>query len=612
LSNISSFSPDFSYDVGLLTEPLLGLTLSDHLDLIAHADPERDCLISCLEGAQLSYADFRNETEVLARALMAQGINRGDRVGIWSTNNYRWLAVLYATARVGAILVNINPAYRSHELAYVLNQSGVKLLFTIGGSRGVSYLDTLETLTPLVGNGGCGKGNSDNGDSDNGNSDQRDSGSPALSNGRSDTAIESSVPALKQVVLLPSVDIGEPCEAEATGAVITYDDFLLLSSDVPIQDLLVRSRSVQFDDPVNIQYTSGTTGFPKGVTLSHHNLLNNGLCAARAMDLERNSRFCIPMPFYHCGGMVSSALATLSVGGTIIIPSPYFEEISVMRAVQNWDATHISGVPTMFISQLEHDRFKYHDYTHLRGGFMAGAPCPVQLMRRVATDMHLGEIIILYGLTEVSPLMTATNTQDSMEVRATTVGRAIAGVEVKIIDTITGELLPRGEQGEICCRGHGVMLGYWQNEEATAECIDRTGWLHSGDLGVMDADGYLHITGRKKDMIIRGGENIYPREIEEVLHGHVAVAQAQVFGLPDPRLGEEVAMWVALKSGSQATAEELIAYLKERVAHFKVPKHVRFVSEFPMTVTGKIQKFAMRQAMVKELGLEKADAIETA
>jgi len=588
--------------VGLLTEPLLGLTLSDHLDLIAHADPERDCLISCVEGALLSYADFRIETEVLARALMAQGIDRGDRVGIWSTNNYRWLAVLYATARVGAILVNINPAYRSHELAYVLNQSGVKLLFTIGGSRGVSYLDTLERLTPLVGAGGRGKGDSDDGGSAN----------RTLGNGHSDTAMVSSVPALKHVVLLPSVDVGEPCEAEATGDVITFDNFLLLSSDVPVQDLLARSRSVQFDDPVNIQYTSGTTGFPKGVTLSHHNLLNNGLCAARAMDLDRSSRFCIPMPFYHCGGMVSSALATLSVGGTIIIPSPYFEEVSVMRGVQNWEATHICGVPTMFISQLEHRDFNSHNYTSLKGGFMAGAPCPVQLMRRVATEMHLGEVIILYGLTEVSPLMTATNTQDSMEVRATTVGRAIAGVEVKIIDTITGELLPRGEQGEICCRGHGVMLGYWQNEEATAECIDRTGWLHSGDLGVMDAEAYLHITGRKKDMIIRGGENIYPREIEEVLHGHVAVAQAQVFGLPDPRLGEEVAMWVALKSGSTASAEELIAYLKERIAHFKVPKHIRFVSEFPMTVTGKIQKFAMRQAMVKELGLEKADAIETA
>jgi fatty-acyl-CoA synthase len=310
--------------------------------------------------------------------------------------------------------------------------------------------------------------------------------------------------------------------------------------------------------------------------------------------------------------MVSSALATLSVGGTIIIPAPYFEELTVMKAVQKERATHISGVPTMFISQLEHKQFKDYDYSSLKGGFMAGAPCPVQLMRRVAGDMHVAEVIILYGLTEVSPLMTATNTQDTMEARATTVGRAIAGVEVKIIDTVSGELLPRGVQGEICCRGHGIMLGYWQNQEATDETIDKTGWLHSGDLGVMNAGGYLHITGRKKDMIIRGGENIYPREVEEVLHGHPAVAQAQVFGLPDGRLGEEVALWVALKSGAKASDEDLVDYLKERVAHFKIPKHIRFVTEFPMTVTGKIQKFAMRKAMVKELGLEQADAIETA
>jgi len=500
---------------------------------------------------------------------MARGIGRGDRVGIWSTNNYRWLTVLYATARVGAILVNINPAYRAHELSYVLNQSGAKLLFTIAANRGVSYLETLAQLNA-----------------------------------------ENACPQLRDIVLMPSVDIGG--QPVAGSGHISYDNFVSLADDVTQEELLARSACVQFDDAVNIQYTSGTTGFPKGVTLSHHNLINNGFFAARAMALEGLSRFCIPMPFYHCGGMVSSALATLSVGGTIIIPAPYFEELTVMKAVQKEHATHISGVPTMFISQLEHEQFSQYDYTSLKGGFMAGAPCPVQLMRRVASDMHVPEVVILYGLTEVSPLMTATNTSDTMEARATTVGRAIPGVEVKIIDTISGALLPRGEQGEICCRGHGIMLGYWQNPQATAECIDSSGWLHSGDLGVMSAAGYLHITGRKKDMIIRGGENIYPREIEEVLHTHPAVAQAQVFGLPDQRLGEEVALWVSLKSGMQAAPEDLTAFLNERMAHFKVPKHIRFVSEFPMTVTGKIQKFAMRAAMVKELGLEKADAIETA
>ncbi|MBU6454824.1 MAG: AMP-binding protein [Cyanobacteria bacterium REEB67] len=551
--------------------------------MLCAGDPERECLISCLEGVRLSYADFKKETEILAAAMIARGIERGDRVGIWSTNNFRWLVVLYAAARVGAMLVNINPGYRGHELSYVLNQSGVKLLFTIAGNRGVSYLGTLAELTPLARSGG--------------------------------SAI-NDLPGLEQIVLIPSVDVsGKKIEQKAVGSVVDFGHFVA-RNDLDFAALEARSAAVQFDDPVNIQYTSGTTGFPKGVTLSHHNLLNNGFFAARAMDLDRSSRFCIPMPFYHCGGMVSSALATLSVGGTIIIPAPYFEELTVMQAVQGERASHISGVPTMFISQLEHKSFKNYDYTSLKGGFMAGAPCPVQLMRRVASEMHVGEVVILYGLTEVSPLMTATNNGDTMEARATTVGRAIPGVEVKIIDTTSGELLPRGSQGEICCRGHGIMLGYWQNPEATADCIDSAGWLHSGDLGVMNAQGYLHITGRKKDMIIRGGENIYPREIEEVMLGHGAVAQAQVFGIPDARLGEEVAMWVAIKQNAGAaenvTAEELSAFLAERIAHFKVPRHMRFVSEFPMTVTGKIQKFAMRAAMIKELGLESAEAIETA
>jgi fatty-acyl-CoA synthase len=350
---------------------LLGFTLSQHIDLMCRSgDPGRDCVVSALEGARLSYADFKKETEELARALMARGIGRGDRVGIWSSNNYRWLVVLYATARVGAILVNINPAYRSHELAYVLNQSGVKLLFTIGENRGVSYLATLEQLTPLVGASG----------------DENDNSLPGLKEippvGASGSENENSVPGLKEIVLMPSVDIGGvSCSAQPSGSIISFEKFLAFASAISHAQLLDRSAFVQFDDPVNIQYTSGTTGFPKGVTLSHHNLLNNGLFAARVMDLKQNCRFCIPMPFYHCGGMVSSALATLSVGGTIVIPAPYFEELTVMKAVQGERATHISGVPTMFISQLEHPQYKDYDYTSLKGGFMAGAPCPVQLMR---------------------------------------------------------------------------------------------------------------------------------------------------------------------------------------------------------------------------------------
>ena len=570
-----------SYDYGICSETLLGFPLAKHLDLIAQAQPDVEAVVSPLEDTRLTYGEFKAITERIARALMARGVERGDRVGIWSTNNWRWLAVLYAVSRLGAILVNINPAYRTHEVEYVLRQSGVKVLFTIPRNRSSNYVEMLRELAPRLFGGGK-------------------------------QAHGSATPDLQDIIVMPACDLsGSPLPFAAEGEVFDWQSFMADDS-VSMEQLNLRQAAVQFDDPVNIQYTSGTTGFPKGVTLSHHNLLNNGLFAARAMALDSSSRFCVPMPFYHCGGMVSSALATFSVGGTLVLPGPYFEELSSLRTLQAERCTHVSGVPTMFIGQLEHEKFKDFDLTSLRGGFMAGAPCPVQLMRRVAAEMHVPEVVILYGLTEVSPLMTATTIHDSMETRATTVGRAIPGVEVKLIDAVTGEIVPRGSQGEICCRGHGIMLGYWKNEEATNECIDRSGWLHSGDLGVMNEHGYLHITGRKKDMIIRGGENIYPRELEEVLHGHPAISQAQVFGLPDERLGEEVALWCMLKAGASLTEAELKEWLSEQVAHFKVPRYIKFVSEFPMTVTGKIQKFVMRERMVGELGLQTAASIETA
>lgn len=581
------FAQPMSYDCGVCPETLLAYTLSGHLDLVSAVRGGEEAVVSVLEGARLTYSQFKEETENLARALIAAGINRGDRVGIWSTNNWRWLCVLYAASRVGAILVNINPAYRTSELEYVLNQSQVKLLFTIPRNRSSDYIETLREIAPRL-----------------------------LSPKSHHEAKASTVPSLQDIVVMPGYDIdGTLQKFSAQGDAYDWVSFLKLAKKTSPEELRVREGEVQFDDPVNIQYTSGTTGFPKGVTLSHHNLLNNGLFAARAMALDTSTRFCIPMPFYHCGGMVSSALATFTIGGTIVIPAPYFEELTVMKAVSGEHCTHISGVPTMFIGQLEHPEFKNYNYGSLKGGFMAGAPCPVQLMRRVASEMHVPEVVILYGLTEVSPLMTATTISDSMEIRATTVGRAIAGVEVKIIDPESGKVVPRGSQGEICCRGHGIMLGYWQNETATKECVDVSRWLHSGDLGVMNPEGYIHITGRKKDMIIRGGENIYPREIEEVLHHHEAISQAQVFGLPDEKLGEEVAVWIMLKAGQAGSCnlqEDIIVWLRERIAHFKVPRHVRFVESFPMTVTGKIQKFAMREAMVEELGLDRAASIETA
>jgi fatty-acyl-CoA synthase len=579
-----NFQQPLSYDFGICTE-LLGFTLAEHLDLICQQQPEHEAIVSCLENKRLTYAQFKAESEVLARAMMAQGIEQGDRVGIWSANNWRWLTVLYAAARIGAILVNINPAYRSGELDYVLSQAGVKLLFAIPANRSSNYLEMLEELAPHL-----------------------------FATSETVAIKAQSLPgALKNIVVMPAVTIDgqQQTFSDDRRFVHGWDKFISLAELTSSDQLQQRQNLVQFDHAVNIQYTSGTTGFPKGVTLSHHNLLNNGLFAARAMALNTTSRFCVPMPFYHCGGMVSSALATFSVGGTLVLPGPYFEELTVMKAVQGERCTHLSGVPTMFIAQLEHSQFTSFDYSSLQGGFLAGAPCPVQLMRRVASEMHVADVVILYGLTEVSPLMTATTIHDSLETRATTVGRAIPGVEVKLVDD-SGKILPRGAQGEICCRGHGIMLGYWQDPEATTNCIDTAGWLHSGDLGVMNAQGYLHITGRKKDMIIRGGENIYPREIEEVLHAHQAVAQAQVFGVPDRRLGEEVALWVTLKSGAEISEADLLGWLREQVAHFKVPRYVRFVSEFPMTVTGKIQKFAMRDKMIEDLGLQSDAAIETA
>lgn len=584
-----SFQQPLSYDFGICNE-LLGFTLAEHLDLICQQQPDHEAIVSCLENKRLTYAQFKAESDILARSMITQGIQPGDRVGIWSANNWRWLTVLYAAARIGAILVNINPAYRTGELDYVLSQSGVELLFAIPANRSSNYLEMLHELAPHL-----------FAEADDSKSSDRASRAQSLPG------------SLKNIVVMPAATIDGSLQSFSDDKlfVTAFDKFTKLAEFTSEEQLIERQSQVQFDHPVNIQYTSGTTGFPKGVTLSHHNLLNNGLFAARAMALNTASRFCVPMPFYHCGGMVSSALATFSVGGTLVLPGPYFEELTVMKAVQAERCTHLSGVPTMFIAQLEHSQFANFDYSSLQGGFLAGAPCPVQLMRRVASEMHVTDVVILYGLTEVSPLMTATTIHDSLETRATTVGRAIPGVEVKLIDG-SGQILPRGAQGEICCRGHGIMLGYWQDQEATNNCIDAAGWLHSGDLGVMNEQGYLHITGRKKDMIIRGGENIYPREIEEVLHSHQAVAQAQVFGVPDRRLGEEVALWLTVKSGAQISEGELISWLKEQVAHFKVPKYVKFVSEFPMTVTGKIQKFAMRDKMIEELGLQSDAAIETA
>jgi fatty-acyl-CoA synthase len=562
-----------SYDYGISHERLLGATIGEHFRRIVAANPADMALISCEQKHRFSYAQLNDRVERFARGMIEFGIARGDRIGIWSTNNSEWIVAKLAAACIGAIFVNINPGYKAAELEFVLNQSGTKFLVVIPDNRGTNYLEILRGLAP------------------------------ELFSSKEET--KRKITHLENIAVIgASGQLGDK--------VFSFEQVCLQGDKVSPAVLEDRLKQLDIDDPINIQYTSGTTGAPKGVTLSHHNLLNNAWMSAKAMGLNRQSRFCIPMPFYHCGGLVSSALSVLAVGGAIVIPSPYFIEEPVLQALQFERCTHLCGVPTMFIAELEHADFPKYDVSSLRGGFMAGAPCPVQLMRRVADDMNMKEFVILYGLTEASPLVTCTTVEDSLEIRATTVGRAIPGIEIKIVDPHSGSIVPRGDQGELCTRGHGVMIGYWNNAQATSDAIDQGGWLHSGDLARMGAEGFINITGRKKDMIIRGGENIYPREIEEVLHEHEAIAQAQVFGVPDEKFGEEVAAWLKIKQGQSADQDQIITWLKERIANFKVPHYVRIVDEFPMTVTGKVQKFAMRDRMINELGLQKAAEIRTA
>lgn len=563
-----------SYYHGVSTEPLLGRTIGQHFDQIATAHASQNAIVSFHQQRTYTYAQLKEKVDAIARGLIKLGIEVGDRIGLWSTNNAEWIVTQLAAAAVGAILVNINPAYRTHELEYALRQAGVKLLVVIPSFKSSDYLSMLNGLAHNL---FCRDGEHQ----------------------------ISCLPELQHIVV-----IGQ--DVPLQGQLMSFERLAVMGQELSINELHKRASQLQFDDPINIQYTSGTTGLPKGVTLSHHNLLNNAIMAARAMGLDSSSVFCIPMPFYHCGGMISSSLATLSVGGTVVIPSQFFDEDAVVQAVQAFRCTHLSGVPTMFIAELEHPNFSDFDLSSLRGGFMAGAPCPVQLMRRVAQDLHMKEVVILYGLTEASPLITATNSSDPLEIRATTVGRAIPNIEVKVVDPINGQVVPRGVQGELCTRGHGVMLGYWNNPAATSDAIDKSGWLHSGDLAVMQPTGFVNITGRKKDMIIRGGENIYPREIEEALHEHAAISQAQVFGVPDLHLGEEVAAWIMLKPESDTEPAQITEWLKERIAYFKIPRYIKLVREFPMTVTGKIQKFAMRDQMIRELGLEEAASVQTA
>jgi fatty-acyl-CoA synthase len=543
-----------AYAHGVSDTPLIGRTIGDDLERTTARHGGRDALISRHQGIRLSYAELSAEVDRMARGLLAAGIARGDRVGIWSPNCAEWVITQYATAKVGAILVNINPAYRTHELAFVLRQAGVRLLVSASAFKTSDY-------RAMVGE------------------------------------VRGECEPLERVVWLDSPE---------------WEELLAAGDAVAQDDLRARMAGLAFDDPINIQYTSGTTGFPKGATLSHHNILNNGFFVGELIDYTEADRVCLPVPFYHCFGMVMGNLGATTHGACIVIPAPGFEPEATLRAVAEERCTSLFGVPTMFIAMLGDPAFPDVDLTSLRTGIMAGSPCPVEVMRQVIEKMHMGEVSICYGMTETSPVSTQTRTDDSLERRVGTVGRAGPHVEVKIVDPGSGRVMATGEPGELCTRAYSVMLGYWDEPEKTDEAIDAARWMHTGDLATMDEDGYCKIVGRIKDMVIRGGENVYPREIEEFLYGHPDVADVQVIGVPDERYGEELCAWVQLRGGAEADEAAIREFCQGRLAHYKVPRYVMFVDEFPMTVTGKVQKFLMREESVRRLGLEAADAIQTA
>ena len=562
-----------SYVHGSSATPLLGVTIGAALDGAARSFGERDALISCHQDLKYSYDDLLAHVNRAARALLALGVERGDRVGIWSPNNAEWMVTQYAAAKVGAILVNINPAYRLRELEYALTQSGVSVLVSARGFRKTDYVQLLLDLAPELNAAG-----------------------PNLLGA-------ARLPALRHVIFL--------APGAAAGA-MTWAEFLSAADDVPAERLAAREALLQFDDPINIQYTSGTTGYPKGATLSHHNILNNGFFVGEILRYTHHDRVCVPVPFYHCFGCVMGNLAALTHGAAVVVPSETFDPEATLRAIDVHRCTSIYGVPTMFIAQLEHPAFGRSRLDSLRTGIMAGAPCPVEVMRQVVERMHVPEVTICYGMTETSPVSFQSTVDDAIETRVSTVGRVHPHVECKIIDPDTAAVVPRGAPGELCPRGYSVMLGYWNTPDATRAAIDDGGWMHTGDLAVMRDDGNVNISGRIKDMIIRGGENIYPREIEEFLYTHPKISDVQVIGVPDVKYGEEVCAWVRLREGREATEHEVRDFCRGQIATYKIPRYIRFTTEFPTTVTGKVQKFRMREISIAELGLMSADAVETA
>ena len=553
-----------SYIHGASATPLLSQTLGESLNRAAAAFGNRDALISCHQRVRYTYGELLHEVDGAARALMHLGVERGDRVGIWSPNTAEWIVCQFAAAKVGAILVNINPSYRLRELEFALNQSGVKILITARNFRRTDYVQMLVTLMP------------------------------ELNARRAGVLSAARIPSVRHVVYLSE-------EADPGG--MAWTEFLRQGDRVPQSDLSRREGLLQFDDAINIQYTSGTTGSPKGATLSHHNILNNGFFIGEVLKYTSADRICLPVPFYHCFGCVLGNLAAVTHGAAIVIPSESFDAEAALRAIETHRCTAIYGVPTMFIALLDHPSFETFRLDSLRTGIMAGAPCPIAVMTQVIERMHVPEVTICYGMTETSPVSFQSAVDDPIDVRVSTIGRIHPHLECKIVDPETGAIVPRGTPGELCTRGYSVMLGYWNNPEATTSSIDGARWMHTGDLAIMRDNGYVNISGRIKDMIIRGGENVYPREIEEFLYAHPKISDVQVIGVPDPKYGEEVCAWVRLREGEHATEEELREYCRGQIASYKIPRYVRFTTDFPTTVTGKIQKFKMREISTAELGL---------
>ncbi|MDA8101615.1 MAG: AMP-binding protein [Nitrospiraceae bacterium] len=542
-----------SYEHGTALKPLLSETIGANLDATVAKFADREAIVSVHQGVRMTYREFAEQVESLARALLADGFTKGDRVGIWSPNRYEWAVVQYATAKIGVILVNINPAYRTSELEYALKHSGCAGLFAMSEYRTSDYRGMVNQ-------------------------------------------VRGALPDLRAVYYFEDQ---------------TYDALLAKAGAVPASEVAAIQDGLDFDDPINIQYTSGTTGFPKGATLSHHNILNNGYFVGETCHYTEEDRVCIPVPYYHCFGMVMGNLACTSHGATMVIPAYTFDVPATLGAVEKERATSLYGVPTMFIAELADPSFAEFDLTSLRTGIMAGSPCPVEVMKQVVSRMNMDEVTICYGMTETSPVSMQTRTDDALEKRVATVGRVLPHLEVKIVDP-SGHVVPRGQIGEFLTRGYSVMLGYWNEPTKTAEAIDPARWMHTGDLAVMDDEGFVNVVGRAKDMIIRGGENIYPREIEEFLYSHPKIKDVSVIGVPSERYGEEVMAWITPKEGEQISEEEVLEYCKGKIAHYKVPRYIKFVDSFPMTVTGKIQKYLMKQTAIGELGLHEESKIQTA